>query len=188
MTTHDDREGEGMGGQLDLLTLPTAGAVLKDALISPCGRYRYWLTRQWDPGAPLLPIIMLNPSAADASVDDPTMGRCMAFARRERFGGILVMNLFAYRATSPADMKAAADPYGPDCAEHLDGVMQRSAEIGAPILAAWRAHGEHLNRAKMVRIGAKSWGAKFVCLGTTAAGHPRHPLYVSGDQLLVPFG
>lgn len=162
-------------------------AVVKDALISPCGRYRYWLTRQWDPGAWMLPIIMLNPSTADAAVDDPTIGRCMGFARREGFGGIKVMNLFAFRATSPIDMKAADDPYGPDCAEHLDRMMRVSAENGVPILAAWGAHGSHQNRAEMVTIGARGWGATLVCLGKTKEGHPRHPLYVKGDQPFEPF-
>ena len=84
-----------------------------DALISPCGQYRYWLMRSWDKYSPRLPIIMLNPSTADASTNDPTIRRCIAFAVREGFGSIVVTNLFAFRATSPDAMKAAVDPVGP---------------------------------------------------------------------------
>jgi hypothetical protein len=83
------------------------------AEISPCGSYRYWLTRQWGGGALLLPIIMLNPSTADVEQDDPPIRRCMSFAQREGFADISVFNLFADRATSPDDMKATADPIGP---------------------------------------------------------------------------
>jgi hypothetical protein len=177
-----------MSTQFDLLTKTPESGVKKDALISPCGLYRYWLTRRWDDGAWLLPIIMLNPSTADSEIDDPTIRRCMSFARRERFGGVGVMNLFAFRATSPADMKAAADPYGPHCAEHLDNMMRGASENGIPILAAWGAHGSYRNRAAMVKSGAKGWGARMICLGTTANGSPKHPLYVKGDQPFVDFG
>jgi hypothetical protein len=93
--------------------LSAAGVATSDALISDCGIYRYMLTRKWEPSCYSLPIIMLNPSTADAREDDPTIRRCMSFARREGYGGIWVQNLFAYRATSPAAMKAATDPFGP---------------------------------------------------------------------------
>lgn len=156
------------------------------AAISPCGQYRYWLTRRWDVGAHLLPTIMLNPSTADAEHDDPTIRRCMAFARRDGFGGIRFMNLFAVRATSPADMIAAADPIGPECSSHLEVMLERSAVHRIPVLAAWGANGGHRQRDEAVKLSAKGWGARLVCLGTTTAGHPRHPLYVKGDQPFVP--
>jgi len=84
----------------------------RGAVISPCGLYRYSLTRTWSAALPL-PFVMLNPSTADADIDDPTIRRCMAFARREHAGGIIVANVFAYRATSPADLWKATDPFGP---------------------------------------------------------------------------
>lgn len=162
-----------------------ANAIQKTAEISPCGRYRYSLTRQWDAGAHLLPVIMLNPSTADAEHDDPTIRRCMAFARREQFGGIRVMNLFAFRATSPAVMMAEANPIGPDCSAHLEMMLAESAKISIPVLVAWGTNGAHRRRDEAVKLSAKAFGADLVSLGVTAAGHPRHPLYVKGDQTLV---
>ncbi len=86
--------------------------VTKEAVISDCGRYRYRLTRRWGDG-PLLSFIMLNPSTADAEVDDPTIRRCMGFARRDGYGGIVVGNLYAFRTTKPKALFAADNPLGP---------------------------------------------------------------------------
>lgn len=162
-------------------------AVVSDAVISPCGRYRYMLSRTWDTGAHPLPIIMLNPSTADASIDDPTIRRCMAFARRDGFGGILVANLFAFRSPSPEAMKDEPDPYGPEGSTYIESVLHNAAEHHVPVLAAWGVHGAHLDRAKMVMISALGHGTRMACLGTTKDGHPRHPLYVKGDQPLEPY-
>ncbi|WP_380873659.1 hypothetical protein ACFB49_42970 [Sphingomonas sp. DBB INV C78] len=156
----------------------------KAAEISSCGGYRYSLLRRWDPGAYVQPVIMLNPSTADAEIDDPTIKRCMAFARRENFGGIRVFNLFAYRATSPADMKAVKDPIGPKNDEALAEAFALSA---TPTLVAWGTDGGHLARAAAVCAIAKQAGASLVCLGMTKDGHPRHPLYVKGSQPFVPY-
>ena len=158
--------------------------VVKGARISDCGLYRYQLWRIWDVGAYTMPIVMLNPSTADADHDDPTIRRCMAFARRERFGGIHVLNLFAYRSTSPTDMKAAADPIGPENDGELDRLFIAAKEYGTPVLAAWGAHGDFRQRASQVRGLARAIGANLQCLGTTDKGHPRHPLYVPGNQPL----
>lgn len=159
----------------------------KTAAISPCGHYRYRLTRIWDQDAGTLPIVMLNPSTADAQVDDPTIGRCLAFARREGLGGILVANLFAFRAAAPDDMKAAADPIGPDNDAVLVEVFTEAAARGVPVLAAWGANGEFNDRAVHVRKLARAAGAHLVCLGRTGGGHPRHPLYVRADQVFEDF-
>jgi len=154
----------------------------KTAAISACGQYRYRLTRSWDQERGILPIVMLNPSTADAEVDDPTIGRCISFARRDGFGGILVVNLFAFRAPAPDDMMAAADPVGPDNDVVLTSIFGTAAQLGIPVLAAWGANGEYNNRADQVGRLALQLGARLVCLGRTAAGHPRHPLYVRSDQ------
>lgn len=158
-----------------------------DALISECGQYRYWLARTWDAGTRALPIIMLNPSTADAAIDDPTIRRCVAFAKREGFGGIRVMNLFAFRATSPKDMLAAGNPYGPDNEDHLLQLIVDARNANTPILCAWGAHGIH-GMAKRLQAYAQVNRARLVCLGKTNGGHPRHPLYVKGDQPFEPFG
>lgn len=130
---------------------------------------------------------MLNPSTADANLDDPTIRRCVSFAQREGYGGIIVMNLFAFRATSPDDMKGANDPFGDECGYHLDTLFEYANEYRTPILAAWGAHGGYRQRDMAINATAKGWGTPLVCLGKTAAGHPRHPLYVKGDQPFEEF-
>jgi hypothetical protein len=144
------------------------------ATFSPCGRYRYTLDRRWGDG-PLMTWVMLNPSTADAEKDDPTIRRCIAFAKAWGYGGLTVTNLFAFRATDPADMRAAADPVGPyNDRAILDACRGRVA------VAAWGVHGEYKGRALAVcrMIDQESNGLR--CLGVTKDGHPKHPLYVAG--------
>ena len=160
----------------------------RHAAISACGIYRYALGRTWDAGKFPLPIIMLNPSTADAEIDDPTIKRCMEFSRREGFGGIWVGNLFAYRATSPADMRSARDPIGPENDTALLELFARARAGDLPVLAAWGVHGEHNGRAARVVSMAAGAGARLVCLGVTKDGHPRHPLYIKGSHPFLPFG
>lgn len=157
-----------------------------DATISPCGKYRYRLTRTWS-GEHALPFIMLNPSTADANNDDPTIRRCMGFARDRGYGGIIVANLFAYRATSPADMKAEPFPVGTMNDETITTLMRWAYRADVPVIAAWGAHGSFRRRDEQVISFARLIGCDLMCLGTTAAGHPRHPLYVRSDQPFVPF-
>jgi hypothetical protein len=166
-------------------TNPTffAPDVNRAALISDCGRYRYWLTRCWDAEARQACFIMLNPSVADASVDDPTIRRCVGFARAWGCGGVRVVNLFAYRATRPGDMRAADDPVGPENDRHL----LDAARGCHPVVAAWGVHGGHRNRDGAAAGLLLSAGVTVQCLGTTRDGRPRHPLYVPADQPLVPF-
>jgi hypothetical protein len=128
-------------------------------------------------------MVMLNPSTADAEKDDPTIRRCIAFAARERFGGVEILNLFAFRATAPAGLKAAADPVGPDNDLHLRDLFGRHRTI----LAAWGLHGAYLGRAEAIMRLAATLGARLTCLGRTAHGHPRHPLYARGDCAILPF-
>lgn len=80
--------------------------------LSPCGLYRFWLTRCWAPAKPCALFIMLNPSTADHEQDDATIRKCIGFARRWGMGSIRVANLFAYRATKPDDLKRADNPIG----------------------------------------------------------------------------
>lgn len=156
-----------------------------DAVVSDCGRYRYLLTRGWGEG-PRLAIVMLNPSTADASVDDPTIRRCMAFAWRDGYAGIEVANLYALRATRPSALETASDPEGPDNFKHLEAMAQRHA--GRKILCAWGASQyaapEHV-RGVFNLLGG--YEAELCCLGETAKGAPRHPLYVAGSAQLQPY-
>jgi hypothetical protein len=157
--------------------------IRKTADISPCGLYRYRLTREWGDG-PLLPFVMLNPSTADAEVDDPTIRRCMGFARREGFSGIVVTNVFAFRATNPDDLRNAVDPLGPRCHEITLATATYAIANNVPIVCAWGAWAGDVNgtAAEFVRAGAV-----LKCLGRTKSGCPRHPLYVKGDATLEDF-
>lgn len=159
----------------------------KDADVSACGTYRYTLERQWGMGPPLC-FIMLNPSTADASLDDPTIRRCMGFARREGAGGIWVANLYALRSTSPALLGVHPDPVGPENDRAIGDVLLMGALGHHPVIAAWGAWQTRDGRADHIVERAADFGADLRCLGTTKDGHPRHPLYVRADQPLVPFG
>lgn len=156
---------------------------IKTAVLSECGAYRYALTRQWADGL-LLPIMMLNPSTADADVDDPTIRRCMGFGRREGFAGIEVHNLSAFRATDPKSLVAARGPVGPENDVWLEKLAVSAA---TPILCAWGANGGLMGRDAQVLKIFRSVGTACVCLGRTKAGHPSHPLYLSRYQPLEVF-
>jgi hypothetical protein len=119
--------------------------------------------------------VMLNPSTADAEQDDPTIRRCMGFARTWGFGGIVVLNLYAYRATKPTDLWRATDPVGPENDRLLGDYLAR-AEL---IVAAWGAHAKP-QRIQALQKMAAVRDAALHCLGVTKAGAPRHPLYVRG--------
>lgn len=155
----------------------------RDASISECGRYRWWLTRRWA-DAPLCCWIMLNPSTADAEQDDPTIRRCMGFAERWGYGGIVVVNLFALRATDPRELKRADDP---------DGDPYNNQEIlkwvgESPFtVAAWGAHGALRLRGQTITRRIRVEGHPLHCLGTTKAGHPKHPLYLKATTEPIPF-
>lgn len=142
------------------------------AMFSPCRTYRYILTREWGEGRRLM-VVGLNPSTADETADDPTIRRCIGFARAWGFGSLLMANLFAFRATDPQEMMAVSDPVG----LLNDVAILDSASKSDLVLAAWGAHGGYRNRnAEVCRLIPA-----MVCLGRTKAGHPRHPLYVRAD-------
>jgi len=149
------------------------------AKISDCGRYRYSLEREWSKAPPMV-FCMLNPSTADASVDDPTIRRCIGFAKREGCGGIYVVNLFAYRATNPADLRSAGDPFGPENAEEIGAAMTWAA-VGGPFVAAWGANPAARHGRAYITERARAFGIKVYCLGKTKAGAPMHPLYLPGN-------
>jgi len=156
---------------------------LKHAVLSPCGRYRYCLSRTWEPRKLPLVWIMLNPSTADAEIDDPTIRRCTGFSKREEAGGIEVLNLFALRATDPAALRCADDPVGPDNDQWIREVLTPHSRV----ICAWGAHGTLFDRAAIVLQWLRNSGLKTQALGLTKEHHPRHPLYVAGNQPFVDF-
>lgn len=160
------------------------GQATSSAVLSDCGTYRYELRRVWDPRLPLAVWIMLNPSVADASQDDPTIRRCVAFAKVWGYGGIIVVNLFALRATDPRELASHPDPVGPDNDKHI---VQAATRDGV-VVCAWGAHKLTTRRADRVLAVLRAEEITPRCLGTTKAGHPRHPLYVPASTPLVLFG
>jgi hypothetical protein len=143
------------------------------AEISPCGRYRYALGRRWGDGGTVA-FLMLNPSTADASKDDATSRRCISFARGWGYGGLVLANLYAFRATKPADLWKAADPIGPD----NDGHLTRVAAGCDRIVAAW---GAHARPGRIAAVLALPGMDRLAALALTKNGQPRHPLYLRGD-------
>lgn len=153
------------------------------ATISACGKYRYRLWRQWDECAAVMVFCMMNPSTADAENDDNTIRRCIGFARRERHGGILVVNVFAYRATDSSDLLLVEDPVGPENQAHLEHAR---SPLLSTLVAAWgnRIGGKSL-RPYYIRAGLAMAGLKAKCLGVNKDGSPKHPLYVPAVEPLV---
>lgn len=158
---------------------------LADADLSPCGTYRYTLWRWWEEpsvNVDALTVIGLNPSTADALQDDPTIRRCVGFAKREGCGALLMLNLFALRATDPATLRLHPNPIGPANDLALNDWIQCARDRGTPVVAAWGAHGALHGRA--AAIVSRFPGLR--CFGVTKDGHPRHPLYLRADTPLVP--
>lgn len=152
------------------------------AVISPCGLYRYTLTRRWGSGQ-TVNFIMLNPSTADASVDDPTIRRCIGFAKSWRLAGLVVTNLFAFRATDPADLWKAADPVGPENDRHI---WEQAAEASL-VICAWGNHGAKNGHADAVRAMLGTIGVELYALKLTGEGQPIHPLYQPAGARPIPF-
>ena len=155
---------------------------VSSAIFSKCQRYRYRLDRLWDDTLPPLAFGMLNPSTADHERNDATIERCERRAKTMGFGRLIVWNLFAFRATDPRELKYQDDPVGPDNDEFIREALVETKDGGGKIVVGWGTNGAILNRHTRVTEIAISIGAELYCLGTTAAGHPKHPLYVSYQQ------
>lgn len=155
--------------------------IYKNAKISLDGRYRYWLSRRWDYEGKLLAWIMLNPSTADAEVDDPTIRRVMYFSRREGYSGCLVMNLFALRTPDSSQLRRHPEPVGP-----LNNRYLRKLALGwDPIVCAWGSRAPLDQVVKVLKTTLRH--SNTICLGTTSKHAPRHPLYLPNTQEFEPF-
>ncbi|NEX46786.1 DUF1643 domain-containing protein [Pseudotabrizicola algicola] len=161
------------------------GDAESEAVYSPCETYRYLLTRIWDGAGARALFVMLNPSTATEAQNDPTVERCERRARALGFGGFRVVNIFAYRATDPRVMRAAADPVGPG----NDAAILASVEAWRPhrVVCAWGAHGLYLGRGAAVAALLRGTGVPLWHLGLTAAGEPKHPLYIGYAQQPQPW-
>lgn len=143
----------------------------KTAVISDCGKFRYRLGRSWDASKPKLAFIMLNPSTADANVDDATIRRCIGFGDRLGFGAIEVGNLFAYRATKPKDLREAGYPEGPDNNEHLRAIAMECQTI----VCAWGMNAANLPQPHKLIGMLRYYDRKPMAL-RVSNGVPHHPL------------
>jgi hypothetical protein len=150
-----------------------------DALMSPCGLFRYTLRRTWNEARPKALLIGLNPSTADHRRNDPTVTREIAFAMSWHCGTLLKGNLFAFRATDPKDMRKAVDPIGP---ENDKWLLEMFSEADI-VVCAWGVGGAFMRRdlavAQLLR------GKPLKCLGVTKDSHPKHPLYLKATTPLM---
>lgn len=167
-----------------------SGAVMDD-------QYRYLLWRMWDePSASSNPLvwIMLNPSTADGTVDDPTIHRCISFAKRDGYTGIQVVNLFPFRTSSPKLLKHWYDAAVRVRMDEKLGIKQavdknlatiKNVVTGRQVILAWGAHGDHYpNEIEHIRLDVQTYAKGVYRLGgLTQGGQPRHPLYLGGDEV-----
>lgn len=160
----------------------------RKTLFSPCRLYRYTLWRDFgtsflfDGGNKMkegfVQFIGLNPSTADETRDDPTIRRCIGFAKSWGYGAMCMTNLFAWRDTSPIGMKREASPIGPEN-DHWICAIAKEAGI---VIAAWGHHGRHLDRAAQV----EKLISNLMCLKVTQEGQPSHPLYLPKTLTPIP--
>jgi hypothetical protein len=137
------------------------------------GDYRYKLTRVWNPALPIMTFVLLNPSTADATKLDPTLRRCVGFASREGYGGMVILNLYAFRTPYPKVLRTTIDPVGPENDRAL-------AEATGAVVAGW---GSNADPARVVQ--AMALLPPLRAMGVTKDGHPRHPLYVGAETPLI---
>lgn len=151
-------------------------------------KYRYRLERVWDEKLPPMYFMMLNPSTADAKNDDPTIRKCVGFAKRMTRGSIVVVNLFALRSTQPSGLLQVEDPIGPSSRNYVAQVMDQVSPEN-PLVVAW---GEPTGKALRTLVVERSRSVLFPsdplqCLGKTKSGQPRHPLMLPYSTPLEPW-
>ncbi|MGQ0565325.1 MAG: DUF1643 domain-containing protein [Gemmobacter sp.] len=164
-----------------------ASGMVGDALISPCGTWRYRLDRSWDDDGPTLAFLMLNPSTADATASDATLRGCLRRAVDGGFGRLRVLNLFALRATDPAALRLAPDPVDPGNEYALTTGLADLTAPGDRLVCAWGNGGALDGRGTLVARRLRARRLALHHLGLTATGAPRHPLYVPRHQPLLPW-
>ena len=156
----------------------------RDTFFSGDRKYRYRLTRVWDKTKPIVAFVMLNPSTANEEADDPTIRRCIAFARAWGYGGIHVVNLYALVSTDPEKLLSEPDSIG----GVTDDYLEMAAFTTSKVIVAWGNHGADNQRRVDSVIKILTRFQDIYCLGKNQNGQPKHPLYVrkmpEGDLLL----
>jgi hypothetical protein len=153
--------------------------LITGAIIDTTEKYRYSLWRIWDDNLPRVTFVMLNPSTADASKDDPTIRRCINFAKDWGFGSLEVVNLFSYRATNPKELFITEEAVGAENDFYIVQAILRSEKI----IVAWGTKGYYLDRNKQVLELLKLY--KVYALSLSNEGHPKHPLYIKSNIELI---
>jgi len=156
------------------------------AVISDCEKYRYALTRAWDDSKPMVMFLMLNPSTADAAQDDPTIRRCIAFAKSWGYGSLCVGNLFAYRSTTPKELLSCENPVGDKNKFWIDMMAAKSKMI----VCAWgnanivdKLAKRFTNESFQPLLGLNN----LYYIDLAKDGTPKHPLYLKGDLIPINF-
>ena len=145
-----------------------------DAVFSPCREYRYVLSRTWL-GFGRCVFVMLNPSTATEAQDDPTIRRCIDYAKRWGYGSLYVLNIFALRSTDPRNLYNHPDPVGPDNERHFRAVLEKAALA----VCAWGNNGAYMDMDRRAMAWIRRAGLTPRYLKLTKAGQPAHPLYLS---------
>lgn len=166
--------------------------------ISESGLHRYRLWREWDTdedslaNPPYVLFVMLNPSTADSSQDDPTIRRCIGFAKSFGYKRLEVVNLWAWRATKPADLfkSIKVNGYLPTVGPSNARLIKEAATAADKVILAWGIHGNREGRSELVRPWLTERVARGKCfhLGLADNGEPRHPLFVPASTKLVNAG
>jgi hypothetical protein len=157
--------------------MPEIASSEAGAEFSPCRKWRYLLWRRWDQARPVANFLMLNPSTADEVQLDPTCSRARNYAEKWGYGGLIVTNVFGWRATDPNAMKAVKDPVGPG----NDAAIVRAAKEAAIVVCAWGNHGAFLSRSSDVKSLLNKSKIRLHSLRVNANGEPAHPLYLPGN-------
>ena len=165
---------------VDVRTLDSSGAIFDRS-----GRYRFLLWRMISGASKRgtrVTFVMLNPNQADEQSDDPTIRRCIGFARRWGYERLQIVNLFALRSPEPRDLILSREPIGHGNDRYIvDAVAESTITV-----AAWGNYGAHLGRDQQVVDLIKSH-SELYCLGLNQTGQPKHPLYLRKDAALLKF-
>lgn len=161
--------------------------ITRDARISPCGLYRYSLSRRWDIFLPMGLVLGINPSTADAERDDATVRKLIGFSKRWGWGGFYLGNPFAFRSTDQRGLLTAADPVGPGNDSELCTLRALSCQIVCAWGSAKTPEVRKLLDERLRVMAPLFAGRDLLCLGTTADGSPKHPLMLSYSTPLEPW-
>ncbi|MEL7332166.1 MAG: DUF1643 domain-containing protein [Cyanobacteria bacterium J06560_2] len=164
-------------------TEQVTASIERTAILDRTGNYRYRLGRRWQTTGPEVAFVMLNPSSADATQDDPTLRACIQFAQKWNYASLSVVNLFGYRTPHPSELKKVKDPIG---AEN-DAYVLAAVTAAKKVVLAWGNEGGLLGRDRAILTQLLPHKQKLHYLLLNRSGQPRHPLYVSRSVVPTKF-